>query len=201
MAQQGVKQIIATGAVGSLNPDMKPGDYVLVDQFIDFTKSRPQTFFNGDQQGVVHIDVTEPYCPRIKSIIFECAQQNGLTVHKKGTYVATEGPRFETPAEIKMFAKWGGDLVGMTSVPEVVLARELGICYATIGMVTNYAAGMTGQALTQEEVLDILDKNSRSAKQLVVKSIERLDLSPKASADVCHCAQGVSGPIHQLLNS
>ena len=110
---------------------MAPGHLVLLDQFIDFTKGRIQTFYEGGEAGVLHVDMTQPYCPDLREeILALCSRDN--TIHKQGTYVCTEGPRFETPAEIKMFVNWGGDLVGMTSVPEVVLARELGMCYVGI---------------------------------------------------------------------
>ncbi len=139
----GVKRIIATAAVGSLNFEYKPGTIVIVDQFIDFTKGRIPTFFAGDERGVVHVDMTEPYCPEVRKALFEAAELTGTDVFDRGTYVCTEGPRFETAAEIKMFKTMGGDVIGMTAVPEAVLARELGICYATVSMVTNYAAGIS----------------------------------------------------------
>jgi 5'-methylthioadenosine phosphorylase len=181
----GVERIIATTAVGSLNPNMKPGDFVLVDQFIDFTKGRASTFFEGGEQGVVHTDVTEPYCPELRAILAEAASRAGVAVHQGGCYVCTEGPRFETPAEIRMFAKWGGDLVGMTNVPEVVLAREVGICYSTISMVTNFAAGISPNALTHDEVLEVMAANAENLKKLVMASLSSI---PKERAR-CTCGQ------------
>src|SRR5690606_15581889 len=97
-----------------------------------------------------------------------------LTVHDSGTYVCTEGPRFETPAEIRMFREWGGDLVGMTGVPEVTLAREAGLCYASISMVTNYAAGLAGYPLSHEEVLDVMARNIAGLRDLIIETIPRL---------------------------
>jgi len=167
----GVERVIATTAVGSLNPNMKPGDFVLVDQFLDFTKGRPSTFFEGGSEGVVHTDFTEPYCPELRSILLKAAQGLNLTVHNGGCYVCTEGPRFETPAEIRMFAKLGGDLVGMTNVPEVVLAREAGLCYATVSMVTNFAAGISNTPLTHEEVLQMMAANAENLKRLVMATL------------------------------
>ncbi|MBF7083580.1 S-methyl-5'-thioadenosine phosphorylase [Desulfallas sp. Bu1-1] len=168
----GVKNIFATAAVGSLNQDMKPKDFVFVDQFLDFTKSRPQTFV---EQGVVHLDMTDPYCPRLRQVLREAAEKHGLPHHIAGTYVCTEGPRFETPAEIRMFRQLGGDLVGMTSVPEVVLAREAKICYATIAMVTNFAAGISATRLSHQEVVDIMDENVHNLRKLVMAAIESVD--------------------------
>src|SRR5690606_34061261 len=141
VAQLGCQAIIATNAVGSLRPQMKPGDYVLPDQFLDFTKTRPLTFFDGDDGKVRHIDFTEPYCPSLRSTVGHCLRERGLRVHEPATYLCAEGPRFETPAEIRMFSAWGADVVGMTGVPEVVFAHELGLCYASLCIVTNMAAG------------------------------------------------------------
>lgn len=167
----GVERVIATTAVGSLNEQMKPGDFVLTDQFIDFTKGRQSTFFDGGEQGVVHTDFTEPYCPEIRPVLADAARQARISAHNGGVYVCTEGPRFETPAEIRMFAKLGGDLVGMTNVPEVVLAREAGICYATVSMVTNFGAGISPTALTHEEVLEVMAANAENLKKLVMNTL------------------------------
>ena len=169
----GVTAILATTAVGSMNPEYKPGDFVLPDQFIDFTKSRHTSFFDGGTNGVVHVDMTEPYCPTLRRNVIQAAAELGdCRLHDKGTYVCTEGPRFETPAEIRMFQKLGGDIVGMTNVPEVCLAREAEICYATVSMVTNFAAGISDKPLTHEEVVDAMAKSSLRLRQLILKSIE-----------------------------
>jgi len=144
--------VIATHAVGSIHPAMEPGDIVLPDQFIDFTKSRPFTFFEGGGDGVRHVDVTEPYCPALRECTLEALSGHPSAVHSEATLVCTEGPRFETPAEIRMFERLGGDIVGMTGVPEVVLAREAGMCYMSVCVVTNFAAGVKGVPLTEGEV-------------------------------------------------
>lgn len=170
----GVTNIISTTAVGSLNKEFGPGYFVLPDQFLDFTKNRKSTFFEGGAKGVVHVDVTDPYCKATRSILEKVGKDLGLKVHNSGTYVCTEGPRFETPAEIKMFALLGGDLVGMTNVPEVTLAREAEMCYATISMVTNYAAGISTEALTHHEVLEEMAKNSAALKEFILASIDAI---------------------------
>lgn len=180
----GVERVIATTAVGSVNRNMKPGDFVLTDQFIDFTKGRTATFFDGGEAGVVHTDFTEPYCPECRAILAEAAADAGISAHNGGTYVCTEGPRFETPAEIRMFATLGGDLVGMTNVPEVVLAREAGICYATVSMVTNFAAGISPTNLTHEEVLEVMAANSENLKELVMGTLTRIPV-----VRACHCGE------------
>lgn len=171
LAQLGVKRILATAAVGSMTIALPPGHLVLCDQFLDFTKLRSNTFFDGGQRGVVHTDMTDPYCPQMRAIIHQCAQAIEFPAVNGGCYVATEGPRFETPAEIRAFRMLGGDVVGMTGVPEVVLARELGLCYSAVALVTNYAAGITTNSLTHEEVLDLMEQHKTALNQLIQASI------------------------------
>lgn len=181
----GAKRVIATTAVGSLNEKMGPKDFVLVDQFLDFTKSRISTFYEGGENGVLHLDVTDPYCPEIRSFMVNKAEELGFKAHNGGCYVCTEGPRFETPAEIKMFKILGGDLVGMTNVPEVTLAREAGLCYATVSMVTNYAAGISSHPLSHGEVLEVMSELSENISHLIMATIEAIPLEGK-----CLCRQG-----------
>ncbi len=171
---RGVKRVVATAAVGSLNQGMAPGSMVLVDQFLDFTKSRPATYFDGGDHGVVHSDMTEPYCRATREQIFEAGKQVGVPVIQGGVYVTTEGPRFETPAEIRAYRILGGDLVGMTGVPEVVLARELGLCYATIGLVTNFAAGISNDILTHEEVVAVMAANVSKLRAVLAQALPAL---------------------------
>lgn len=178
----GVRRVLATAAVGSLRPELEPGHFVIVDQFLDFTKSRVCTFFEGGDEGVVHTDMTEPYCPQLRATLIEVGKELGLTVHPRGTYVCTEGPRFETPAEIRAFAMLGGDVVGMTGVPEVVLAREAGLCYATMAMVTNLGAGLSKTPLTQEEVVEIMAANTQRVRQLAMETIACL---PRERSCIC----------------
>lgn len=162
-----VGAVVSTTAVGSLNPDYKPGDLVLVDQFIDMTKSRIGTFFDGERYGVAHLDMTHPYCPTLRKAILAAGKEAGVTIHPEGTYICTEGPRFETPAEIRAFRLWGADVVGMTNAPECQLAREAEICYATISMVTNFAAGISPTALTHKEVIDCMQQNVASFRKII----------------------------------
>ncbi|MEM0049020.1 MAG: S-methyl-5'-thioadenosine phosphorylase [Candidatus Bathyarchaeia archaeon] len=175
----GVERIIATNAVGAINPKFKPGDLVVPHDLIDFTRQRPLTFY--DQAPVTHIDFTEPYCPEIRKILIEKAREVG-TVHEQAVYVCTEGPRFETPAEIRMFRLLGCDIVGMTGMPEAVLARELGICYATICFVSNMAAGLSDR-LTYKEVLEV----SKAVMPKIRKVISEAILSlPEVRGCQCH---------------
>jgi len=176
----GVERIIGVCSVGSLRKELKPGDFVLVDQFLDFTKSRPNTFY--DEEGhVVHTDVTEPYCPDMNENI-RSTKYDGVMLHPNGTYVCAEGPRFETAAEIKMYSALGGDVVGMTGVPECVLARELGICYACIAVVTNYAAGITDEPLSHCEVIEQMKKMGPLLQNYVVDRIAHIPVEKK-----CNC--------------
>lgn len=174
LKQLKVKKIIATAAVGSLTENMRPGHLVVLDQFIDFTKGRFQTFYEGEDKGVLHIDMTYPYCPDLAQAIVKVCPA-GIKLHPRGTYVCTEGPRFETPAEIHMFKMWGGHLVGMTSVPEVVLARELGMCYASVAMVTNFAAGISREPLTHQEVVETMAQNAHNLQKLILTVLKNLD--------------------------
>lgn len=184
LARIGIDRIVATTAVGSLNADMRPGDFVLIDQFMDFTKCRPATYFEGGEAGVVHIDYTDPYCHEIRKAIRKAAQENGIPLHYGGCYVCAEGPRFETRAEISAFRRLGGDVVGMTNVPEVVLARELGMCYATVSMVTNYAAGISNDLLSHQEVLNVMAANAEKLKALLRSSLPEIPVSR-----TCRCAE------------
>lgn len=183
----GVERVVATTAVGSCNRDMKPGDFVVVDQFLDFTKGRVSTFFEGGEAGVVHTDVTEPYCPELRKVLIAAAQEVGVTAHPTGTYVCTEGPRFETAAEIRMYGQLGGDVVGMTNVPESVLAREAGLCYATVSMVTNFGAGISPNPLTHEEVLEVMAANGENLKKLLFTTLKQIPVHRG-----CACSQNNS---------
>jgi len=187
LKQLGATQVFATAAVGSLREYMPPGSFVIVDQFLDFTKSRPVTYYDGSHpSGIVHVDMTEPYCRRLSEALAQASSANNIAVVKGGVYVCTEGPRFETPAEIRMFRQLGGDIVGMTSVPEVVLAKELGLCYATVAMVTNLAAGISQTPLTHEEVVTTMGKNVARIRELFFATIERL-----SDERDCRCPRSV----------
>lgn len=145
-------RILATAAVGGLDPGVEPGTFVLIDQFLDRTHGRASTFFEDE---VAHVDVTAPYCPELRAVLAGVAADLDLDARDSGTYVCMQGPRFETAAEIRELRMLGGDVVGMTGVPEVVLARELGLCYATVASITNVAAGLTDRPLSHEEVLEV----------------------------------------------
>jgi 5'-methylthioadenosine phosphorylase len=158
----GATAIFASSAVGSLRAAWKPGSFALLDQFMDFTTARDKTFFD---ERALHIDVTEPYCSFARAHLRRAAARLNIALHDGATYLCADGPRFETPAEIRLFQSFGADVVGMTGVPEVVLAREAEIAYAGVSIVTNLAAGISPEPLTQAEVLDAM----KSALPRVIK--------------------------------
>lgn len=189
----GVRKILSTTAVGSLNENYKPGHFVFPDQILDFSKNRENTFFPGGESGVVHVDFTDPYCRELLRSASQVAGELPFVFHKGGCYVSTEGPRFETTAEIKAYRLLGGDLVGMTGMPEAVLAREAEMCYMTISMVTNFAAGISPIALTHREVYEVMRHNGEHIRLLLSRIIERLQ--PDSQCE-CHHALQEHGGFH-----
>jgi 5'-methylthioadenosine phosphorylase len=167
----GVQRILATNAVGAINLNFKPSDIVVPHDFVDFTKLRSATFY--DEAPVTHIDVSQPYCPEIRRSLIKAAEKLGFHVWDKAVIVCTEGPRYETPAEIKMFGRLGCDVVGMTGIPESVLARELEMCYASICYVSNMAAGMQ-KRLTALDVSKISKSVVPKIEQILIETIRIL---------------------------
>ena len=166
LKEGGVQAILATAAVGSINSRMKPGDFVVLSDFIDFTHGRAQTF-----SDLSFIDLSQPYDPSLAKTIISEAAKLRIKIHPRATYVCTEGPRFETKAEIKMFGKLGADVVGMTNVPEVVLANEAGIPYAVIGVVTNYAAGVSLGKVSADEVVEVMGEKRAGLSRLLAQTL------------------------------
>lgn len=136
MKMMGVTDLVAVSAVGSLKEEYAPGDFVIVDQYIDRTFARVKTFFETGLVG--HVSVAHPVCGRLSAHCAEAARATGVTVHEGGTYVAMEGPQFSTLAESRLYRSWGADVIGMTGMPEAKLAREAELCYACVAMVTDY---------------------------------------------------------------
>jgi 5'-methylthioadenosine phosphorylase len=174
LRELGVRGVFATASVGSLNRQMPPGALVVLDQFLDFTKQRPLTFFDGQGGQVRHVDLTAPYCERLRQALIAAARDVGARCHPSGTYLCAEGPRFETAAEIRMFGQWGADVVGMTGVPEVVLAREAGLCYATLAIVANWAAGISPTPLSHEEVTAETQRHAQVVSEVLLRAAERI---------------------------
>ena len=138
----GVTRVLSPSAVGSLQAHIAPGDFVINDQFVDRTTGRADTFYDGPL--VTHISSAEPYCPQLRALAVAAARQNAISVHETGTSVVIQGPRFSSKAESRWFTQMGWDIVTMTQYPEVILARELALCYVTISLVTDYDAGRGG---------------------------------------------------------
>ena len=183
LKQLGVKSIVASSAVGSLREDYEPGDFVITDQFIDRTRKRQDTFYEGGQ--LCHISSADPICPKLHDFYVGHAQKLDLKVHPTGTYVCIEGPRFSTRAESKLYRQWDADIIGMTLYPECVLAREAELCYVSVAMVTDYDVWAEKPVSTQE-ILETLEKNSLNFKRLVMESIPDI---PEEEA--CGCREAL----------
>jgi 5'-methylthioadenosine phosphorylase len=158
----GVESVVGVCSVGSLRPDLRPGSLAVLGDLIDFTKRRADTFFEAGE-GVTHTDFSHTYCPEVSAALVEACRQSGLAFKVDAVYVGVEGPRYETPAEVRLFASWGGDVVGMTNVPEAILAREAGLCYGALAVVTNLATGLESGPLSHDDV-----------REAVGESMERL---------------------------
>lgn len=162
----GVERILSISAAGGIKKGLKPGDIVVLDQVLDMTRNRKSTFYDG-RNGVVHIDFTDPYCPELRETLQKAGKRVKVSIKNGGTYVAVEGPRLETASEIRSFSILGGDVVGMTGMPEASLARELEICYSGLSVVANYAAGISKRKLTVAEVMEAMKATTEHIKRLL----------------------------------
>ena len=177
LQDEGCTHILATNACGSLQEQYKIGDLVILDQFIDRTYSRHNTFYSGqscDPKGVLHIPSGHPFCEETRKVMIAATKEIGHSFHETGTIVIIEGPRFSTKAESKMFRLWGGDLIGMTTFPEVSLAREAGISYSSVAMVTDYDSWKDEDHVTVEMVGRIIKENADKATEVLIKTIGML---------------------------
>jgi 5'-methylthioadenosine phosphorylase len=177
LKQLGVSAIIASGAVGSLREEFQPGHLVVCDQVIDKTFRRPATFF--DQDIVAHVEFAEPFCPRLRQALLGAGGKAGTTVHPQGTYICMEGPQFSSRAESVMHQQWGGDLIGMTLMPEAKLAREAEICYAAVALVTDYDCwrpheNQENPDSVLQAVIANLNRATESATHLIAAAIGAL---------------------------
>lgn len=184
MKEQGCTHILATTACGSLREEIKPGHFVFCDQFIDRTTKRDSTFYDKDK--VCHIPMAEPFCSKLRKILAETASEMGLEHHKNGTVVTIEGSRFSTKAESQMYRQWNADVINMSTVPEVVLAREAGICYAIIAMSTDYDVWKeNGESVNIEMVLQTMKQNAENVKKLLIAAIPKIDYGE------CRCKEDI----------
>jgi 5'-methylthioadenosine phosphorylase len=187
MKQLGVKRIIGPTASGSLQPEIKPGDFVITDQFVDRTSGRKDTFFDGPETK--HPSVAYPYCPELRKIAIETGKSLNIPIHEKGTVVVIQGPRFSTVAESRWFNKMGWEVINMTQYPECYLARELNICYTNIALITDYDVGLEGRddiaPVTNEEVIRVFNENNDKLKDLLFGMIRKIDLDIFS----CQCSE------------
>jgi 5'-methylthioadenosine phosphorylase len=185
----GVTRVVSVSAVGSMKESIKPGDVVLPDQFIDLTKRRPSTFFEGG--AVVHVGFGEPVCASLASQLLAAGRSVGAMVHEGGTYICIEGPQFSTKAESRLYRQWGVSVIGMTNLPEAKLAREAEICYATVALATDYDCWHeTEEAVTVEAILATLRQNVELAKLLLAASMKSV-----ASVESCSCQRALQNAI------
>jgi len=172
----GVEKIISPSAAGSLQPNIKPGDFVICDQFIDRTWGREDTFFNGPK--VAHISGAHPYCPDLRNLAIESCKELGIKIHEKGTAVIINGPRFSSTAESRWFSSHGWEVINMTQYPEVILAREAEICYVNISLITDFDAGLEGMQdiypVTADEVVRVFNENNDKVKKVIFKMVEKI---------------------------
>jgi len=184
LKEQGCTHIIATTACGSLREEIKPSHLVFCDQFIDRTTKRAGTFYDSDK--VCHIPMADPFCRKLRNLLTQTSGEIGLEHHRKGTVLTIEGPRFSTKAESHMFRQWNADVINMSTVPEAVLAREAGICYAIVAMSTDYDCFMEDrQPVTIDEVLKVMKQNAENVKKLLIAAI------PKINYFDCQCREDI----------
>ena len=189
MKQLGVQRILSISAVGSMKEEIKPGDMVIVDQFIDRTSGRPATFF-GD--GIVaHIPFAEPVCPELRQSFQASCQSLNINYHAQGTYLCINGPQFSTRAESNLYRQWNVDVIGMTNMPEARLAREAGICYATLALATDYDCWKDDHDdVSVEAVLEIIQHNVENARKIIQEMVLRIP--PVAG---CSCSRALENTI------
>ncbi|MCL4460082.1 MAG: MTAP family purine nucleoside phosphorylase [Chloroflexi bacterium] len=178
LKELGVERIISQNAIGSINPSLRPGDIVVPHDFIDYTKQRPSTFFDSDDCWC-RVDMTEPFCPELRQALIKGTQKVSGQVHEKGVFVCFEGPRLETPAEIRMFQMLGGDIAGTPLVPEVILAREAEICFASLSVIINYGTGLAPAVIhTGPGSLDEFYYRSGLQEMVETAIVEAINLIP-----------------------
>lgn len=170
----GVNRIVSISACGSLREDFHPGDIVIPNQVVDLTHRRPRTFFG--EGIVVHTSVAEPFCESLSNLLIDAARSTEANLHTCGTYVTIEGPRFSTKAESNLYREWGMSVIGMTACPEVFLAKEAEICYATMAHVTDYDVWhISEKPVTAEMVVEVLNKNTSTAQKAILELVKNLE--------------------------
>ncbi len=189
LKELGVKRILAPQAVGSMQEKYKPGDLVIADQFIDRTTGRESTFYPGPQ--VCHISMADPFCGELRELLVKTGKNLKFKIHNGGTYICIQGPRFSTRAESNLFRSWKVSVIGMTLVPECVLAREAEICYSGISMVTDYDCWKKGHAVTIDEVIRTVKANEDKVK----KMLQNVLLKISEKREKCKCRSALKGAL------
>lgn len=175
----GVDKVVASSAVGAIDPHLQPGELRVIDDLIDFTRQRPLTFFDAPGQ-VRHVDMTTAYCPRLSALLKQATRQPAD--EPPLVYAAMEGPRFETPAEIRALGQLGARVVGMTQAPEVALAREAGLCYAAVAVITNPAAGLSGEPIEEASIYAHLARALGHFQRAFAEFLDLLDRSDRCDS-------------------
>ena len=185
MKKMAVQKIISVSAVGSMKEEYLPGHFVVPDQFIDRTNRRISTFF---KEGIVgHVGLADPICNYTSDVLFQAAKKAGALVHKGGTYICIEGPQFSTRAESNLYRQWGVDVIGMTNVTEAKLAREAGLCYSTLALVTDFDCWhIEEEPVTLEAVLEIMHKNVQKAQKVISELVPMLE-----NIEPCNCSDAI----------
>jgi 5'-methylthioadenosine phosphorylase len=185
MKKIGADAVLSISAVGSMKERIRPGDIVVVDQFYDHTRFRPNTFFEGGIAG--HIAFADPVCPALAGAVYDAAKRTVKRVHRGGAYLCMEGPAFSTRAESAVYRKWGVDVIGMTNMPEAKLAREAELCYATLALATDYDCWHeTEEDVTVGAILAILKRNVENSKKIVREVARRLPVPAG-----CRCGEAL----------
>ncbi len=185
----GVERIISVSAVGSLKEELRPGEFLVVDQFVDRTKLRTSTFFGGGL--VAHVTFDKPTCPQVSAALADACIHAGVKVHRRGTYVCIEGPQFSTLAEAHMHRQLGFDVIGMTNVTEAKLAREAELCYASIAMVTDYDCWHPGhESVTGAQIIATLNQNAENAQQVLRQAVKSMPVQRS-----CKCGSALSSAL------
>jgi 5'-methylthioadenosine phosphorylase len=175
LKEQGVTHILATTACGSLREEIDRGDFVIVDQFIDHTRHRMNTFFESFEDGAHHTGMADPFDAELCRVLFDTSKGLGFKTHAKGTVVTIEGPRFSTRAESHMFRSWGADVINMSVASEAILANELEIPYAAIAMSTDYDCWKEDEeAVSWDEILSVFNKNADNVKQILIDAVAKI---------------------------
>ncbi|MBI4177522.1 MAG: S-methyl-5'-thioadenosine phosphorylase [Candidatus Aenigmarchaeota archaeon] len=187
LKQLGVRRIITPDAVGSLQENIKPGDFLIPDQFIDLTNARNNTFH--DEGEVAHISMAEPFCPELSGIVSESGKSLGCGMHDKGTVVVVQGPRFSSKAESKLYRSWNAQIINMEVSTECILAREAEICYAYLGMVTDYDT-FADKTVNVTDVLGVLKENEKNARRLIEDAITKI---PESRS--CKCGEALKNAV------